>query len=212
MKEYHKIEGLWIRDMEGTKQLQVGQFRNPIVEYLQNNEWIFTEKVDGMNIRVLWNGHTFLFAGRTDRSHLPGLLFEHLKETFLNKAMEEMFEQMFGEKEVMIIGEGYGGKIQSGSNYNKEQKFIVFDIMIGDWFLARENVEEICHSLNLECVPVILVGTIQQGVEFIKHSRQSEIAHDVKEMEGLVGTPMIPLRERNGARIIVKIKTFDYKC
>lgn len=33
--EYPKIETLFNRDIEGTKKLIIGSFRNPIVEYLQ---------------------------------------------------------------------------------------------------------------------------------------------------------------------------------
>jgi hypothetical protein len=36
MKEYHKIETLFERDMEGTKKLIKGKFRNECVEYLKD--------------------------------------------------------------------------------------------------------------------------------------------------------------------------------
>jgi len=52
MKEYHKIESVFEREMERNKKLIESKFRNPVVEYLKDNEWIFTEKVDGTNIRV----------------------------------------------------------------------------------------------------------------------------------------------------------------
>ena len=57
MKEYHKIETIFERDMDGNKKLIEGKFRNPLVEYLKDNEWVFTEKIDGTNIRVFWDGH-----------------------------------------------------------------------------------------------------------------------------------------------------------
>lgn len=37
MVEYNKIETLWKRDMEGTKKLLEGEFRNPTVEFLKDN-------------------------------------------------------------------------------------------------------------------------------------------------------------------------------
>ena len=74
MKEYHKIETLFERDMEGNKRLIEGKFRNPLVEYLKDNRWQFTEKIDGTNIRVHWDGHQVIFGGRTDAASLPSHL------------------------------------------------------------------------------------------------------------------------------------------
>ena len=43
--------------MEGSKDLIVGDFRNETVEYLKDNKWVFTHKIDGTNVRVFWDGH-----------------------------------------------------------------------------------------------------------------------------------------------------------
>ena len=51
MSEYHKIETLFERDMEGSKKLIEGKYRNECVEFLAPCKWIFTEKVDGTNVR-----------------------------------------------------------------------------------------------------------------------------------------------------------------
>lgn len=63
MLEYHKIQTLFERDPK-TKKLIKGKFCNLTVEYLKNNVWTFTEKVDGTNIRVYWDGHNVHFGGR----------------------------------------------------------------------------------------------------------------------------------------------------
>lgn len=137
IKEYHKIETLFERDMNGNKKLIEGKFRNTTVEYLKDNEWIFTEKIDGTNIRVFWDGHKIYFYGRTNNADIPNPLKERLTELFLNNETEELFEQLFREKEVILFGEGYGGKIQSGSLYNPTQDFMLFDVMVDDKFLER---------------------------------------------------------------------------
>ena len=46
MFEYHKIEGLFERD-DSTKKLIWGKFRRPEIEYLKDNIWEFSEKIDG---------------------------------------------------------------------------------------------------------------------------------------------------------------------
>ncbi len=210
MKEYHKIETLFERDMEGTKKLIEGKFRNECVEYLKDNQWIFTEKVDGTNVRVHWDGHTVTFGGRTDNAQMPTPLIQALNKLFLGVTNEQLFEQKFGENPVTFYGEGYGGKIQSGSAYGKDQDFILFDIMVGDTFLKRKDIEELATAFNLKVVPIILVGTIQEAVEYVKNSPMSTISAEQKESEGLVGTPNARLTDFRGNRIIVKVKAKDF--
>lgn len=55
MKEYHKIQTCFKRD-EKTKRIIEGDWTLPEFEYLKDCQWVFTEKVDGTNIRVMWNG------------------------------------------------------------------------------------------------------------------------------------------------------------
>ena len=55
METYHKIQTVWLRDPDNRyKTLLEGQWATPEFEYLANNEWTFTEKVDGTNVRVMF--------------------------------------------------------------------------------------------------------------------------------------------------------------
>jgi len=211
MKEYHKIETVFERDMDGNKKLIEGKFRNPLVEYLKNNEWVFTEKIDGTNIRILWDGHKVSFNGRTDNAQLHGHLVDRLNELFMGNVNEELFEQMFGDKEVMFFGEGYGAGIQKGGgDYIDNKDFILFDIMVNDVFLPRENVEEIAKSFNLQVVPLAPVKTIMEAVEYVKSKPLSQVGKCIKEIEGVVGTPKYRITDFRGNRVIVKIKVEDF--
>lgn len=127
---YNKIETVYNRDTEGTKKLILGSYRNPMVEYLSGNAWRWTEKIDGTNIRVIWDGHNISFGGRTERAQIPAHLVNFLNEKFMNNETEELFEQTFGEREVILFGEGYGPKIQNGGEYRDDVSFIMFDIAI----------------------------------------------------------------------------------
>lgn len=109
LKEYHKIETLFERD-EKTKKLIEGKFRNETVEFLKDNIWEFTEKIDGTNIRIYWDGHKVSFYGRTEKAQIPQLLVNRLIELFGGETNEQLFEQKFGEQEVMLIGERIWGK------------------------------------------------------------------------------------------------------
>ena len=209
MIEYHKIETLFERDVKGTKKLIEGKYRNEAVEYLKDNMWVFTEKIDGTNIRVCWDGHKVTFAGRTERANIPAHLENKLTELFLNDETEQLFEQMFGEKEVILFGEGYGHKIQNGDDYRDDVSFILFDVMINDYYQPRAAVTGIAESFGIEVVPIVFVGTIADAVEFVKKQPKSTIGK--ADMEGLVGKPRVEMKDRAGNRIIVKVKARDFK-
>ncbi len=211
MKEYHKIETLFVRDMEGTKKLIEGQYRDEVVEYLKDLPWVFTEKVDGTNIRVVWDGHCVVFYGRTDGAQIPSTLVNKLNSLFMGTANEQLFEQKFGATPVTIYGEGYGSNIQAGAGlYSKDADFIVFDVEVGNIFLERENVEEIAKAFNCKVVPIVITGTIQEAVALVKTAPKSLIAQEPKEMEGVVGTPLVRIYDVQGNRIIVKVKVRDF--
>ena len=210
MTEYIKIETLWQRDMAGTKKLLEGVFRNPTVEYLKDNLWVFTEKIDGTNIRIMWDGYTITFNGRNEQSQIPATLVNYLNATFKNDETEQIFEEKFGKTPVILYGEGYGPKIQKGGgDYRKDVSFILFDVLISGNYQPRDSVEDIAISFGIDIVPIILIGTIQEGLDFVKANPMSTIG--TAKMEGLVGRPKIELRDRSGERVIVKIKAKDFK-
>lgn len=209
MIEYHKIEGLYARDMEGSKKLMEGVFRNPTVEFLKDNIWQFTEKIDGTNISVCWDGHTVSFNGRTERAQIPAHLVNFLNATFGTSEAEQIFEEKFGETPVILFGEGYGPKIQSGGAYRPDVSFILFDVFISGNWQPRESVEDVAKAFGIDVVPIIFEGTIQEGVDFVKTNPKSTIGTAM--MEGLVGRPKVELRDRCGKRVIVKIKVNDFK-
>ena len=209
MKEYNKIETVYERDITGTKKLIVGKYRNEAVEFLANNKWAFTEKIDGTNIRVHWDGHKITFGGRTERAQIPTHLVNKLSEMFLNNETEELFEQKFGEREVILFGEGYGVKIQNGGAYRPDVGFILFDVMIGDNYQSRSTVEDVAKCFNLEIVPIVMYGTIQEAVDLVKTKPNSTIG--TAKMEGVVGRPLVEMKDRCGNRVIVKIKACDFE-
>ena len=208
MEKYHKIKTVHLRDEKTHKLTNV--FRNETVEYLKDNEWVFTEKIDGMNIRVCWNGIDVSFFGRSDNAQIPKQLGIRLKELFLGEENEQMFEQKFGETSVILFGEGFGAKIQSGGAYSPTQEFILFDVKINDTYLDRESVNNIAMYFNVGTVPIIdECNTIESAVAYVKTNPQSYIGK--KDMEGVVGVPKLRLIDFKGERVIVKIKYKDYR-
>lgn len=209
--EYPKISAPFKR-ADGTKKFILRQWINPTLEYLKDNRWIFTEKVDGTNIRIYWDGHRVSFHGRTNKAEIPTHLNSYLTETFLNNETEEMFEQVFGEKEAILFGEGYGPKIQCGGIYRDDVSFILFDVLVNRIWLNRENKEDIAKKFGLDIVPTIFNGTLGDAIRYVCSAPFSYVAQKRDcRMEGLVGVPVIPLLDSKGERIITKIKWCDFK-
>ena len=67
MTPYGKIQTVFKRDPETKfRTLLDGQFSLPEFEYLRSNTWTWTEKVDGTNIRIQWNGNTYHVGGENE--------------------------------------------------------------------------------------------------------------------------------------------------
>lgn len=211
MYKYIKIDTIFNRDMDGTKKLIEGDFKDKTVEFLKNNQWICTEKIDGTNIGIVWDGYNISYQGRTERSNIPSTLMNKLIELFGGNINEELFEQTFGNKNAILFGEGYGANIcKGGGNYLNGVSFILFDIYLPEQniWLNRSDIESIGKIFGIDVAPIILSGTLQEAVDYVKTKPKSTIG--IADMEGLVCRPAIELLNKNGKRIITKIKVVDF--
>lgn len=205
MKEYHKINTIFKRDRT-TNRIIEGDYSCPEFKYLADNVWIWTEKVDGTNIRVMFKNGIIMFGGKTDSAQIPSQLVTRLNERFLPLA--EKMQDVFG-CDVCLYGEGYGAKIQKGGgNYRQDQDFVLFDVKVGDWWLKREDVEDVSVKLGIDVVPIIGEGSLYNAVDYAKSGIVSKWGDF--QAEGIVVRPKIELRFRNGNRIITKIKCRDF--
>ena len=172
--QYHKIPSIYKRDQKTHK--FTGEFSTPELTFLADNRWNGTLKVDGTNIRVYWknNGEPAQFNGRTDNADIPGPLRTKMQEYIDRWDFKSIFvkdEEADADMEVILFGEGYGRKIQkAGSHYIKEGvDFVLFDILVGRWWLQYDTVCEIAEALGLKVVPMILKDkTLSEAVEFVK--------------------------------------------
>ena len=206
--EYTKIPNIFKREEFGKNRLIEGEYATAELEYLSNIPWVWTEKVDGTNIRIIWDGHAVSFGGRTDKAQIPENLMNRLNELFGGTNKEEIFEQKFGETPVILFGEGFGEKIQKGGGLYGSVDFILFDVFCGGMYLKRESIEDIANAFNIKTVPIVNVGTLPEAVEFIRQHPQSHLRN--AEMEGVVCRPICELSDRTGKRLIVKIKCRDF--
>lgn len=202
---YQKIPGPFRRDPTTNK--LTDEWSTPELEYLQNDQWIFTEKVDGTNVRVIWDGYRVTFGGRTDNAQLPMPLYTWLNERFGGPEREQLFEQKFGSSPAVLYGEGYGPKIQSGGKYRPDVSTVFYDVKIGEWWLARLAVEDVCEYFQVDTVPVVLSATLVDAIHHLPHLTHSKWGEFPPE--GIVGVTRVGLCARNGERIMVKLKGRD---
>ena len=203
--EYHKIQTAFKRDAKN--QIVPGDWSLPELAYLADVPWRWTEKVDGTNIRVHWDGERVTIGGRTDNAQIPTFLLAAIQP----KLAPEIFRVAFPDSnDVTLYGEGYGAKIQSGGHYRPDCDLVLFDTRVGPWWLLPDAVADVASKVGLDVVPEVLWNTtLTQAVA------QVEAASIVSRwpgarIEGIVGTPAVPLYNRNGERIIVKLKLRDF--
>jgi hypothetical protein len=209
MKEYHKIQTVFKRSPDDNyKTLLVGEYTNPEFEYLQNNIWEFSEKVDGTNVRIIITHEGELcYGGKTDNAQTPFDLLKALHDMF--DPMKDALVSNFPEGGI-IFGEGYGPGIQKvGRLYRKDKSFVMFDVCVGDWWLRRDQVKSIAEQFSIDIVPVIGTGTLHDLVRIVSGGSLKSYWGDFTA-EGIVARPLVELHGRNGERIITKLKVKDF--
>ena len=213
MKTYHKIQTVFFRDQENNnKTLLEGVWSKPEFEALQDIKWSCSEKIDGTNIRILWDGENIEFRGKTDNAQVPKHLMEYLITTFKVEDIKSIFKDLETGSTVCLYGEGYGKKIQKGGNYLPDSvDFILFDIKIGSWWLSRKANEDIADYLNIKIVPIIGIFTLSEAVEYVRRGFKSTISDNKDYIaEGFICKPEVELTNRKGERVITKIKYKDF--
>ena len=208
MNTYHKIQTVFKRDPETKyKTLLEWGFAREEFEYLRKNKWLFTEKVDGMNIRVMYHSGAVTFGGKSDNAQIHAQLVTKLSERFHPQL--ELFMEKFEDADVCFYGEGYGPGIQKGGgNYGPEKDFVLFDVKIGEWWLQRKDVEDIAGAFGIPMVPSLGTGNLDDLVDRVRNGVQS--LYGDFPAEGIVARPATELVARNGQRIITKLKCCDF--
>lgn len=208
--KYHKIQGPFKRHAEGPDRGKIifGEWSCDEFAFLHDNDWVWTNKIDGTNVRIMWDGYTVSFGGRTENAQLHADLLAYLHATYT----EELMEQVFGDKAVTVFGEGVGKKIQGGL-YGDEYRVIVFDIYFhgSGIFLKYEDLIDVCcEQLGVPIVEFMGFYDPIQAAEMVLEIDTQE-DHGRPHFEGFVGTPVCDLRARNGDRIIMKVKARDVR-
>ena len=207
MSEYHKIETLYERDEKTHRLKPELVLKNPVYGIIKT--WVFTEKIDGTNIRCIWRNEarSLTFGGKTDNANIPANLVNWLRENITADRMSSVFP----DTDVVLYGEGYGAGIQKGGDLSATQKFILFDVLVGGkWWLSDENMRDVAAKLGIEAVPFFGELALEQATKYVRSGFVSQLNGGKAQAEGLVGRPTEALFDKKGARLIIKLKTKDF--
>lgn len=208
--EYHKIDTLFERDA-ATFVVDTSKLKASVLGTI--NAWDATEKIDGTNIRViLAESGEVSFGGRSNAAEIPGDLMQYLTRTFTPERLKAVFWIEGKPTEAILFGEGYGLGIQKpGRLYRPDQAFILFDVLVSrKWWLEAPAISDIAPKLAIETVPYVGRMTLDEIVETVRTPFPSKIGTAMAE--GIVARPIETLFNRRGERIIIKLKTKDFRA
>ena len=187
---------------------------NKKIDFIKKLPCVATEKIDGTNIRIYWDGHRIEWAGRTDKSEIPAEVKSLLEDKFVDS--EIIFEQNFGDKEVYLNCEAFGGKIQGGL-YGGKERLILFDACVNGKYASRNDLFWFSDLFGLKVVRAKVLEDWDEAVKYvldIKKNPQDHISCECENgttvEEGLVVRPLVQLYDENGNRLQAKMKVRDF--
>lgn len=181
-----------------------GNWSSDVFEYLAGNRWIFQEKIDGTNMRIIVDDQGVCdIRGRTDKTLLHPVLIKNMASML--PAPEFFVEnQLTG---LTIYGEGYGPGIQEGGKYRTEPGFIAFDVWRDGVWWGHRGVQSVCDTLGIQVVPIVARGALALGVEMVSEGLISTFGGFYAE--GLIARTEVPVYNAHGGLVKCKIKHRD---
>lgn len=177
MNKYEKTPNLFVTHVAKPNigRYDLMKYRCPSFNLVKPDGWIYTEKIDGMNMRIIVRRDPFEVCvhtdirGRSDKAQIPGDLKDNILEMFANRY--DKFDALVGQDSmsgVTLYGEGYGPGIQKGGgDYRADKGFVLFDIArwiehedgtVSQFYLGRDDVEDIAENCGLTVAPRIFPG------------------------------------------------------
>lgn len=221
---YPKIASPFKRTDNKSKTVNTSVWFDDYAKFFGESGLVFyaTEKVDGTNLNIIYDGNHIQYTGHTDKTSWNPEVEEWIKSKFQTPEFEQMCEQRFGENEIKLCGELIGPKIQNNFYKLEDYKFILFDIHndTSNIWWNRQNVEENAKELNLDIAPLIggtnfidlsseSKNTLRGWTNLLQNAEfKSKINEDI-EIEGFVVRPLMEILKANGERVIYKIKIKD---
>ena len=177
-------------------------------DILQFKECYAMEKIHGTSANISYNNKILHFFSGGEKH-------ERFITLFNRDELKIKIEQL-GVEKIVLFGEAYGGKQQGMSDtYGKELKFVVFEVKIGNSWLAVPQAEEVAKSLGLEFIHYVKIPATLYNIDMQRDADSVQAMRNGieigKKREGIVLRPLVEVTKNNGERIIAKHKTENFR-
>lgn len=170
------------------------------------------EKIHGTSAHIKWRadsipGKLSFFSGGS-----PHMEFESL---FDRTKLEEIFQADCPNKNTIIYGEAYGGKLQNMSKtYGPKLKFVAFEVNIEDKWLCVPDAYEFTTKFGLDFVHYkevpAEVSTLDEERDAPSQQAIKNGILEPRNREGIVIRPLVEVTLNNGSRVIAKHKRAEF--
>lgn len=233
---YEKILAPFVRDDAKSNYVNEKKWSRPEFEFLKDVKWIWTQKIDGTNLNIVWDGERISYLGHTDKTQWNERSKNYIESVFCTPEAETIFEQLYGDKPVTVSMELVSKDFNQ--NYGHPDGYCyVYDVRNGKtgkcWErLAVDNFVKAFdpENKNIDVVEILLEGNIKTAVEWVKEAKKFNPTNDSEAkkgnrfecgvirnplgaypIEGLVGRPAVELYNSKGERVITKVKCKDFE-
>lgn len=210
--EYPKINTIWKRESEKPRLIIPGEYTRP--EFETVTRWHVSEKINGTNVRIIWDGTNAEFRGKTDKAQLPSTMFKILNDLF---PVDKLARQFTGP--CQLFGEAFGQGIQAEQQYyGAGQNFALFDALIDGWWLEPDAINDLADQMNIVRVPYLGVYSTDEAIYIIEDAVGDSASalvcsfdpNQKAPAEGIVCRSVPQLFNRYGERVMWKLKLKDY--
>jgi|TARA_Y100000310_G_scaffold140352_2_gene139800 hypothetical protein len=221
LTKYPKLQTLWERD---DKFKVVEGNLNPKLEAIRNiKNFVVTEKYHGTNLGIVITPDKEIYVRKRSKiiaRALPSAGTWEYYETLNNiKHYLSCFDNVDFKKIlsyfedstslITIFGEGVGKGIQKHwQTYTDDKDFIVFDIKCGNSFFDWKSLRGFCKGTGLRNV---VCHKFTDDILKYNWEKDMKIINTGRFFEGYVVRSEPPMLNQFGARMMFKIKHFDFK-
>lgn len=225
MNTYEKTYNLFARFKEKPfiGKYNEGEYFTHVFPKVAQDAWVYTEKIDGMNMRVIIDdAGAVSIRGRSNKAQIPGDLQENIEAMVVNRS-GKLIALAQNRGVVTLYGEGYGPGIQKGQGYRDTKGFVLFDIALsgpegeGGYFMAPHDMLAFAESANLNMAPRLWPSQpLNDVVRYVREGFRSPLAWDntreILQSEGIIAhAPGLFYHYDNSMRRMkFKLKTKDF--
>ena len=192
-------------------------------QILMMKECYALEKIHGTSSHLSYTPPEFHAADRDGWVDKPSRLaffagggkHEIFIELFDAESIRLKIDEIAPHKKVHVYGEFYGGKHMGMREvYGDKQRFVAFEVKIGDTWLNVPNAEDICNKLGIEFVHYKRIPTTMEAIDAERDAwSEQAIRNGMGEhhREGIVLRPLEEITLNSGKRVIAKHKRDEYR-